>query len=215
MYHKFKHLQSAFTLIELLIVVAIIAILAAIAVPNFLEAQTRAKISRAKADMKTIVTALETYQIDNNKYVDAVTNSDLENHGNAASSMPAPVPAYAALVVLSTPVSYLSAIPLEAPFKTYQGFGVPPERGYQYSGGNTQWKQIRRMGYIPVWFPAGFKGVEYYLLAAGPTKIYSGKKNESSGNYPRVIPYQPTNGTVSTGDILYAAGSNGGHHSFD
>ncbi len=59
--------KTGFTLIELLIVVAIIAILAAIAVPNFLEAQTRAKISRAKADMRTIVTGLETYRIDNNK----------------------------------------------------------------------------------------------------------------------------------------------------
>ena len=38
--------EKAFTLIELLIVVAIIAILAAIAVPNLLEAQVRAKVAR-------------------------------------------------------------------------------------------------------------------------------------------------------------------------
>src|ERR1043166_6637133 len=58
-------MKRAFTLIELLIVVAIIAILAAIAVPNFLEAQTRAKVSRTKADLRTMATALESYAVDN------------------------------------------------------------------------------------------------------------------------------------------------------
>lgn len=60
--------RRAFTLIELLIVVAIISILAAIAVPNFLEAQTRAKISRCKADMRTMATAIEAYAVDFVKY---------------------------------------------------------------------------------------------------------------------------------------------------
>ena len=61
-------MKKAFTLIELLIVVAIIAILAAIAVPNFLEAQTRAKVARVMSDQRTYATALETYMIDNNSY---------------------------------------------------------------------------------------------------------------------------------------------------
>ena len=61
-------LKNAFTLIELLIVVAIIGILAAIAVPNFLNAQVRAKIAKVESEMKSIDTALESYRLDNNMY---------------------------------------------------------------------------------------------------------------------------------------------------
>jgi prepilin-type N-terminal cleavage/methylation domain-containing protein len=61
-------MKKGFTLIELLIVIAIIAILAAIAVPNFLEAQTRAKVARVKSDQRSLATGLEAYYVDNNNY---------------------------------------------------------------------------------------------------------------------------------------------------
>ncbi len=59
---------KAFTLIELLIVVAIIGILAAIAVPNFLQAQIRAKIARVYADHRSLATAENMYRMDNNTF---------------------------------------------------------------------------------------------------------------------------------------------------
>jgi len=60
--------QTAFTLIELLIVVAIIGILAAIAVPNFLNAQIRAKIAGTQSDLRIMVNAMQQYHLDNNSY---------------------------------------------------------------------------------------------------------------------------------------------------
>lgn len=95
--------KRGFTLIELLIVVAIIAILAAIAIPNFLQAQTRAKVSRVQADMRSIATGLESYYVDHNEYIPdykAVFDGDLR-YGRY-------LPRF---VHLTTPIAYLSSIP--------------------------------------------------------------------------------------------------------
>ena len=68
MLKRFRRDGKGFTLIELLIVVAIIGVLAAIAIPNLLSAQKRAKVSRALADAKTIVSQTQLYYNDNNAY---------------------------------------------------------------------------------------------------------------------------------------------------
>jgi len=58
--------QKGFTLIELMIVIAIIAILAAILIPNFLHARAQAQTSGCEANEKQIATALEEYAVDHN-----------------------------------------------------------------------------------------------------------------------------------------------------
>ncbi|MCA9440254.1 MAG: prepilin-type N-terminal cleavage/methylation domain-containing protein [Candidatus Omnitrophica bacterium] len=59
---------AGFTLIELLIVIAIILILISIALPNFLEAQTRAKVTRAEADIRNLATAIEFFRTEHAHY---------------------------------------------------------------------------------------------------------------------------------------------------
>ena len=61
--------SKGFTLIELLIVVAIIGIIAAIAIPNLLNAINRGRQKRTMADMRSVGTACEEYNIDNNRYI--------------------------------------------------------------------------------------------------------------------------------------------------
>jgi prepilin-type N-terminal cleavage/methylation domain-containing protein len=74
--------RKGFTLIELMVVIAIIIILAAIAIPNYLKMTERAKRSRLASDYATLATVLETFKTDWGKYpIDAagIVKTDTEN----------------------------------------------------------------------------------------------------------------------------------------
>lgn len=60
--------QKGFTLVELLVVVAIIAILAAIAIPQFSAYRAKAYDSAAESDLRNLKTAMEANQADNQEY---------------------------------------------------------------------------------------------------------------------------------------------------
>lgn len=203
-----------FTLIELLIVVAIIAILAAIAVPNFLEAQTRSKVSRARTDMRSVVTALEAYMVDNSRYP--------MPHGNPPfrinPAAPRPNQArdgYGSFRTLAfgtlppeitTPIAYLTSVPVDV-FKVGKNANNGVNVGRPYETGNPfdmtfvyhpvgAWAEIPGSG-----FDAG--DVRDYglwrIFSLGPDGLYN---NIGTSDPTLGWIYDPSNGTISSGMIL-------------
>ncbi|HEY4283850.1 MAG TPA: prepilin-type N-terminal cleavage/methylation domain-containing protein [Chthoniobacterales bacterium] len=71
---KINKRRGGFTLVEIMIVVAIIALLAAIAVPGFLRARKRAQASRVLNDLRLIDSAVDQYAIETNKTTGSTVN---------------------------------------------------------------------------------------------------------------------------------------------
>ena len=175
---------KAFTLIELLIVVAIIGILAAIAVPNFLNAQLKAKISRAKADIRNLGVALDSYQLDNNHYPGGA--------GNWCSGCRFWQRHSYRFHPLTTPISYISSIPTD-PFQDhmhpFESHGGLLDGAYIY-GDRTE-SGTRDM------FERYEKPFEFFLGSWGPDRTW-----EAFKSFDRDRIYHASNGLMSGGDIM-------------
>src|ERR1039457_5936556 len=88
MLNKLNKRRGGFTLVEIMIVVAIIALLAAIAVPGFLRARKRSQATRILNDLRMIDSAVDQYAIETNKSSGSVVAvADWTNYMKKGSSL--------------------------------------------------------------------------------------------------------------------------------
>ena len=175
-----KYSRKAFTLIELLIVVAIIGILAAIAVPNFLNAQIRAKIARVEAELRTCANAIETYRVDHGYYPTYNNPKDLD-----------PAPHFLPMT-LTTPVAYLSSLFDEVFPARNAPASVPSEHEFHYFNRKQSPDIVTTREEAYFQKPGGSgNAYDWFAFSHGPDTWGDGA----------LIPYSPSNGLTSSGDI--------------
>jgi len=96
--------QKGFTLIELMIVIAIITILAGILIPNFLHARAEAQTASCEGNLRNLATALEEYAVDNGFYPTSFANLLAANNGAYLKVIPRD-PAGGAAYALAVPAT--------------------------------------------------------------------------------------------------------------
>jgi len=190
-YHRFRvnarrerRSVKGFTLIELLIVVAIILILIAIALPNFLEAQIRAKVTKSQAELRSLLIAFESYSLDWKVYPNR-TEQDFSTQPTVDRGM----------LKLTTPVAYIQELPRD-PFCPSD---IDDDVVQTYEAGGTQ--------SINVFLST----VNHVVWGRGPSgQTEQPWRNEhphyDDGAEFRALSYASTNGTRSDGSIFICMG---------
>jgi len=229
--------KRGFTLIELLIVIAIIAILALIAIPNFIEAQTRAKIARVMGDQRTVATAMEAYAVDWSRYphyMNMMDGNDDPDVSCTASDMASQVLTYVP-TNLTTPNGYMTSV-LVDPYR-HVAVTNDPQRPFRYrhaivedAGGRYDYDflvyndhndsrgggdQIDGFYHVVRDYKqmAGndLPGIQWFLHCPGPDLLATELEHRLITVYvypagpaekDRVVRYDPTNGTITGGDIM-------------
>ncbi|MCX7046530.1 MAG: prepilin-type N-terminal cleavage/methylation domain-containing protein [Candidatus Sumerlaeota bacterium] len=211
--------RGGFTLIELLIVIAIIAILALIAIPNFLEAQTRSKVSRAYADMRTMATAVEAYRVDYNTSIFSVCPDPNVPNSKGTLTLAEVQATWTWYSRLTTPVAYLTSIVTD-PFSSYVpqswgGSGKGKNPYHFYSGpdiaysNSTAYSTYPRSTWVLISLGPNIKlDVTVDGTDADAFILYDRTVQNQGGGSWDGLPYDPTNGTISAGDIyLFNSGA--------
>lgn len=215
---------SGFTLIELLIVIAIILILIAIALPNFLEAQERARVTRGKAHLRSMETAvfshLTQYAYLYSDYNDPFVATRITRNKNGLATTPCPVTP--PLITSKGGLEYIGDTPTGVGDfqRNFYSPGVhcpltTPVKYIDASSTVDPWSD----GSVPVGMDSRFigsgdnpKGIIYSAyFVSGPDRTAghwlrgSGPDIDGDG-CPNGLPYSPTNGTKSNGEFWLIMG---------
>ncbi len=184
-------MKTAFTLIELLIVVAIIGILAAIAVPIFLNAQLKAKIASVQGDFHTLIQAADMYLIDWGRYpIDGAYVANATEHPNAGYRG------------LTTPVAYINSLELARDNFAHVQFRM--QNGHD-------WDQFYEFGFSNALngnVDPAKKRDRYFIESVGPDGLDSIQGTRDYPNKPGLFEaFHPSNGLSSRGDLFRAGGA--------